>query len=308
MNICIPDFIKLGPEVIEQIKSLGNLTIYDDANNDEDVIISRIKDADIITANYINITSKVIRNSPKLKYVVVPAVAADWVDIVTCREVGIKVLNCPTYNSQAVAEHAIGLMFAVKRQIVNAHNMILNGEWKPKSLMGTELKGKRLTVYGYGNIGKRVYDLASGLGMDVSYINSKTSKEEVNKLIGESDVIVLYLPLNDKTKGLFGKEKIQLMKPSAILINVARGLIVDNNYLINALENKEIAGAGLDVFPDDNTITKPTDLIMKYTKLNNVVLTPHLGYFTQESSIRLGEELVADIKSCIEGQPIHVIS
>lgn len=307
MKIVIPDFIDLTSDMKAKIIALGDVVIHEDIVNDEAQIINRIKYAEIITANYINITAKIIESSPNLKYIIVPAVAYDWVDAEAAKKRNIKIINCPTYNSQAVAEHALGLMLAVSRRLIEAHNSISEGLWTPKKLQGNEVCNKNLLVVGHGKIGGRVLSLGQSIGMNCQYVDSKSTDDELNHRISEADYIVLALPLNEKTKGMFGENKIRLMKKTAILINVARGLIVDNDFLIKALEDQLIAGAGLDVFPDDNTIKEPTQLITRYAKLPNVVLTPHIGYNTKDSMLRLGEELYNNIKACIDGNPINVV-
>lgn len=222
---------------------------------------------------------------------------------------GIKILNCPTFTSQAVAEHAIGLMFAVKRHIVVSNQSILQGKYSGKRTEGTEVKGKTLVTFGYGNVGKKVVEMAKGLGMGTGYINTKTSEKESNELLRKADVLVLCIPLNEKTKGILDTAKISLLKKNSIVINVSRGLVVDQSALYNALLEGKIAGAGIDTFPsDENTLGKTPEEIMKFAKLPNVVATPHIAFKTKEAMERLGEELIKDIESCVEGNPINVVN
>jgi len=308
MKIIITDKIDLVPEHDKVLRAIPDIKVYDDTNNDPKVIIKRIKEAEVATANYIDFPSEVLKQAKKLKYVIVPAVGYDWVDVKEATEQGIKVINCPSFNSQAVAEHAIGLMLAVKRRIVEAHNSILEGKWTPKILTGTEVMGKHLVTVGYGNIGKRVCKLAEGLGMSVAHIDSETTVDAFDMHIAEADVLVLCLPLNDSTKGIINRKRISLLKPNVVLINVARGLVVDQDALYEALTKGNIAGAGIDVFPNDNSITKPSAEILKFAKLSNVVATPHLAYNTEGSIFRLGEQILASIQSCIDDKPINVVN
>ncbi len=309
MRVVITDKINFDAQSRKRLEKIPNIRIYDDVPSGKEGIIERIKNADIVTAWYIDITREIIEAAPKLKYIVVPAVGTEWVDSKTATKKGIKVLNCPTFNSQAVAEHAIGLMFAVKRKIVAAHQSILKGEYSAKKFEGTEAKGKMLVTFGYGNVGQQVTELAKGLGMETGYINTKTSEQESTDLLGKADVIVLCLTLNEQTKGIFDATKISLLKKSAVIINVARGLVIEQSALYNALTEGKIAGAGIDTFVnDENTLGKTPEEVMRFAKLPNVVATPHIGFKTKEAMERLGEELIKNIESCIKGKPINVVN
>jgi len=200
MKIVIPDKIELNKEHQIQLSELPNTTVYSDCVNDETEIINRITDAELITANYIDITENIINNAPNLKYIIVPATGYDWVDTKACDRKGIKIINCPTFNSAAVAEHAIALMFSLSKRIVESHISILKGEWKPKKFVGTELIGKNVFVIGSGNIGSKITKLATTIGMNCTSANSTTSDQEIDKNLGDADFVVLSLPLNEETK------------------------------------------------------------------------------------------------------------
>lgn len=311
MKIVITDKIDFPPETLEKLRKIPGIKIYDDVPSSKEEIIERIKDADVATTWYVDIPKDVIEATTKLKYIVVPAVQTDWVDKGAAREKGIKVLNCPTFTSQAVAEHALALMFAVKRQIVAANLQILNGGFNSKNFEGTEVKGKTLVTFGYGNIGKKIIEMAKGLGMETGFLNTQASEEESNNLLKKADVLVMCLPLNEQTKAILSSERLSLLKQTAVVINVARGLVIEQEAFYDALTSGRIAGAGIDTFPNDETTTtegKTPDHILKFAKLPNVVATPHMGFKTRESLERLGEELIKDIESCIENNPINVVN
>jgi len=308
MKIVIPDKIKVDVISRKKLESLPDIEIFDDIVNKPEVIIERIKDAEIVTANYIDLTAEVIRNAPKLKYIISPAVGYDWIDSKVATERGIKILNCPTFNTRAVAEHAIALMFAVSRQLVQANNSILDGKFDSMAYTGIEVGGKTLICLGNGNIGSKILTMAKGLGMNTDYIDTKTTSQEFDQKISKADVLVISVPLNEKTKALIDKSKLSLLKPTAIVINVARGLVIEQEALYESLLSKSIAGAGIDTFPDDQTIKVTNDQIMKFAKLPNVVSTPHMAFNTKESGERLGLELIADIESCLKGQPINTVN
>jgi len=308
MKLTIADELELKKEHIEELKKLTDLTVFNDKVSDEEEIIKRIGDAEIVTVNYFDLTKNIINNCPNLKYVIVPAVGYDWIDVATCNERGIKVLNCPTFNSNAVAEHAIGLLFATARRVVEANRHIISSQWNPGSLTGVEIRSKRLLTIGYGNIGKKIHDIAKGIGMVTDYANSGTSESDLAAKIQQSDVVVLCYPLNEKTKGSFNKAKLDLLKPDAILINVGRGLLVDQDYLKYKLINKEIYGAGLDVFNKDETLRSGREDIIDLAKLDNVVATPHIGFNTKEASERLSSEVIENVKSIVNGKLINVVN
>lgn len=307
MKIVITDRIELPSTATEKIKQL-QAVLHEDTPGDEATIIERIKDAEIITANYIDITPAMIDAAPQLKYIIVPAVGYEWVDYKYAASKGIKVLNCPTHNSLAVAEHALALLFAASRNIVEADLALRNGDWQQEKYKGFELSGKRLGLVGHGNIGKNIARMAEGLGMSVAHTNSKSTGDELDRLLSESDVVVLCLPLNENTKNLISAERLKLMKQTAVLINVARGAVVDQVALYGALKSGRIAGAGLDVFAGEPLKGVPSDEIVNLSKLSNVVATPHIGYNTEETATRLGDELLANIQSCIDGSPVNVIN
>lgn len=308
MKIVIPDKLDISESDRKRLEAYSDITIFDDVDNNPQNIIERIKGAEVITANYIDITSEIIKVSDSLKYIISPAVGYDWIDIKTAIEKGIKVLNCPTFNTYAVAEHAIGLIFAVYRKIVESHQSIVRGEWTPMKYVGYELRGKNLLSIGYGNIGRSVVKMADALGMETQFANSSTTENELNQMISQADVVVLCYPLNEKTKGSFNAQKISLMKPTSILINVARGLVIDQDALFKALKDNRILGAGLDVFNKDETLTSGRNDIIEIAKLPNVVATPHIAFNTHETKERLGSELLNTIDSILNGSPINVVN
>jgi phosphoglycerate dehydrogenase-like enzyme len=308
MKIVIPDKIELDKKSTDELKNLPNITVYEDLPQDTAALIERIKDAEIVTANFVDLTKKVIEAAPRLKYIISPAVGYDWIDAETATQHGIKILNCPTFNSQAVAEHAIALMFAVKRKIVRANISMLNKKIAPKEFVGSEVSGKTLTTFGHGHIGKKIIEIANGLGMKTQFIDTQTPEEMIKQIISGTDVLVLCLPLNKHTTGIMSAERIALMKPDAILINVARGLVVDQAALYETLSEGKIVGAGIDTYPKDETVKETTEDINRFVQLLNVVSTPHIGFNTKEALERLGPEIIKNIQSCIDGRPVNVVN
>lgn len=306
MKIVFPDYIELMEQHVSQVKSLGEVTIYNDIPSRDEEIIKRIAGAELITASWISVTEKIIQSTPSLKYVMLPGVGYDSVDIKAATEAGIKVINCPTHNTLAVAEYSICLILAVTRKIVAANISLRNGNWNTQAYVGTELSGKQLSLIGYGNIGRKVAQFATSFGMDVSYANSNTPPSQMDELIANADILSLHLPFTEQSKYLIDERRINLMKKSAYLINSARGAIVDPQALLTALKEKRIAGAALDVFENEPITGNPNEQILQLTQLDNVVATPHIAYNTEETAMRLGEELIGNIQACIKGSPINV--
>lgn len=307
MKIVFPDRIDLDEESLAKFRELG-VEMYDDTPSDEPVIIERVRNAEIITANFIDVTRNIIDNAPNLKFIISSAVGYEWIDYKYAAGKGIKVLNCPTQNAEAVAEHAITLMLAVAHRIVEADASLQNGEWRQQDLIGIELNRKKLGLVGYGKVGKLVEKKAIGIGMKVQYVNSASTPEELDMLLQESDVVCLCLALNDSTQGLIDERRLKLLKKNAIFINVARGALVDEVALVKLLERSAFRGAGSDVFQNEPFTGSAPSSIQEIAKLPNVIATPHMAYNTEETTKRLGDELLADIQSCVNGDPINVIN
>lgn len=308
MKIVIPDSLNLPERHIKELKEFGDVVIYHDTPRSESEICQRISDAEIIIPNWIKITTHIIRNARSLKFIIIPAVGYENIDMKAASRAGIIVSNCPTHNTRAVAEHTIGLVFSVTRRIIEANADLKNGEWHPNNYTGIELKDKRLGLIGYGNIGKTVAEIARNIGMVISYTNSKTPVNELDQLISDSDIISLHLPITDKTRHLIDERRLRIMKKEAYLINTSRGAIIDQNALIKVLESGHLRGIALDVFEDEPYTGKPSEGLLELVKYRNVIATPHIAFNTQEAACRLGDELMANIRAVINGKPLHVVS
>ncbi|NJN56748.1 MAG: 3-phosphoglycerate dehydrogenase [Leptolyngbyaceae cyanobacterium SL_5_9] len=308
MKFVLPDPSDLSEADKAKLKSLGEATFYEEMPATEEEVIQRIDGAEMIAVSWINVTENIIRSSPNLKYIVVLAVGYDQIDLKAASVADVKVINCPTHNALAVAEYTIGLIFAVTRRILEANLFLREGNWNQQRFRGVELRGKQLGLIGYGNSGREVEKLAIALGMHVSHATSKTSPTDLDRLIATSDILSLHLPLTEQSRHLIDERRLNLLKPSAYLINTARGAIVDQQALIKILNQKRIAGAALDVFEDEPVSGLPTREMLELIRLGNVVATPHIAYNSEEMAARLGAELIANIQACIEGKPINVVN
>ena len=276
-------------------------------------LIERIKDADTV----INIRSaipfprEVLEACPRLKLLSVWGTGVDHVDLVAAEELGITVSNTPGYGAPYVSEHALALALAVSRRIVQSDRRIREGGWTEGFV--EELYNKTLGVVGTGAIGRRMIQLGQGIGMKVVAWTFNPTPErareygvdflELGDLLRQSDVVSLHVALTPDSEGLIGKEQLALMKPSAFLINVARGAVVDEAALVDALQDRRIAGAGLDVFE-----VEPLSPGHPLTRLDNVVLSPHAGSMAYNGTMRGLEMSIENLEQFAAGSPVNVVA
>ncbi len=215
-------------------------------------------------------------------------------------------------NVYATAEHTIALMLALVRKIPQAHNDVLNGNWKRENWQGSELHGKTLGIVGYGRVGYQVTKIAVTFGMWITVYDKYNDKcfidygdngfyenARLEFVLKDSDIITVHVPLNEETKGMFGREQFELMKPTAYFINTSRGAVVNEDALLWALENRQIAGAALDVVCNEPNINPK---LIEYAKTHdNLILSPHLGGNTVESRKKTQIFIANKIKEYIKG-------
>jgi D-3-phosphoglycerate dehydrogenase len=254
----------------------------------------------IVIRSATTITEDLLAKAPNLKYVIRAGEGTDNIDKVACRAKGVKVSNTPGANNNSAAEHAIALMMTVLRQTAQATQSMGEGKWDKNSFMGMELWKKKIGIVGMGRIGQILAKRLSGFEVSVTYFDPVTESvdipfakkvNDIEELFKTCDVITLHVPLIPATKNLVGKKLLDLMKPNAILINAARGGIVNEEDLLESLKAGKIRGAGLDVFSQE-----PLADNSPLRKLPNLVLTPHLGATTLEAQERVGEMAVDQLK------------
>lgn len=292
-------------------KVLGDrveITYYDNRVEDSETLIERSKDAEIVVLSNFQYRKDVIEKCPNLKMICVAFTGVDHVDIDYCKDRGITVCNCAGYSTVAVADLVFGLLINLYRNIVECNIVTRKGVTK-NGLVGFELEGKKFGVIGTGAIGMRVANIAKAFGCEV-YAYSRTVKEgkeikyvDLNTLLSTCDVISLHVPLNENTKGLINEENIKLMKKNAVLINTARGPVVDSKALSDALKNNIIAGAGIDVFEIEPPI--PVDHVL--FDAPNLIVTPHVAFATKESMVKRAEIVFDNIDKYINGSSQNVI-
>lgn len=263
------------------------IVCYDTRTTDVKELGERGKDADIIALGNLPFPREVLEQCENLKMLAVAFTGLDHVDLAYCEERGIKVQNCAGYATTAVAELTFGLMLDVYRNILPCDEAARAGGTKD-GLVGFELEGKTIGVVGTGAIGARVIELAKAFHMNVLAYNRTPGKVKdvdyvaLEELLEKSDIVSLHVPLTPETKGIIGEKGLALMKPSAILINTARGPVVDTKALADALQSGKIAGAGIDVF-DAEPPLDPADPLLHTP---HTVVTPHVAFATKESMIK----------------------
>lgn len=291
-------------------------------------------DAEIVSVFiYSNVTREVLDAMPNLKLIATRSTGYDHIDMEACRERGILVANVPRYGENTVAEHAFGLILALSRKIYQAVLRTSRMDFSTEGLRGFDLYGKTLGVVGAGAIGMHVIRIGKGFGMNVLAYDTKEQQllAEVlgyryvsfDELLSESDVITLHVPLIPATQHMINHDTIKLIKPGAILINTARGAIVDTSALVTALNEGIISGAGLDVLEGEEEIKEEAQLIAEtlpveklrtmvqnYALLHrdNVIITQHIGFYSLEAEERIMETTVNNIRSFRAGTPQNVVN
>lgn len=281
---------------------------YKDRQEDTDTLIERSKDADIVVLSNFKYGREVMESCPSLKMVCVAFTGVDHVDIDYCREKGITVCNCAGYSTSAVADIVFAMVISLARNIIPCQDKARNGGTKD-GLVGFELDGKTFGIIGTGAIGTRVAKIANAFGCKViAYSRTKKDLPDVEfvtmeELLKKSDIVSLHVPQTPETTGLIGKEQLELMKPEAILINTARGPVVDSAALAAALKNGTIAAAGVDVFNCEPPLLAEEPLLAA----PNTLLTPHIAFASHQAFEKRADIVAANIKCWLEGKPQNVI-
>lgn len=255
------------------------------------ILLPKITGLVIRSATKVN--KELIDAAPNLKYVVRAGEGTDNIDKPYCAQKGIKVSNTPGANNNSAAEHAVALMLTVLRKTAQADASMKKGEWNKDAFTGNELTNKTVGIMGFGRIGQIVSKRISGFDPKIlffdpmvhaSQVNWATKVNSLEELFTKSDIVTIHTPLIDATKGVVNYNLLSKMKPGAILVNAARGKIVNEVDLYEILKAKKIKGAALDVFANE-----PLETESKLKELDNIILTPHLGGSTEEAQFRVGE-------------------
>ncbi len=314
MKITVLDGNALNPGDLSwsPVEKFGNLTVYPRTSPED--VVSRIGDSDAILLNKINITEDVLSKCPNLKYIGVQATGYNVIDLEACRKHNVVVTNVPSYSTAGVAQ----MTFTYITQFASLSQMhsesVKNGDWVKcpdfcywkAPLM--ELEGKTLGIYGYGSIGRRVAQIAKAFGMKV-IVCTRTQKPDIENpvdfetLLKESDFITLHAPLTDKTREIMNSKTLSMMKKSACLINTARGLLVNENDVAQALKDGTIAGYAADVVSEE-----PMKADNPFLSARNTIITPHIAWAAVETRQRLLDVVVENLRCWTDGKPQNVVS
>lgn len=308
------DRAQIVPGMQQQLDGAGiTLAWHNGEPKDDTEWLRRIGDANGVLV-YWAIPDAVLRAAPALRVISwVGTGVSTFVNLDLATERSIAVCNTPGYGNTAVAEHAVGLMFALARNTVAMHNALAAGEWPREDVGGFELAGKTVGVVGLGGIGTRVAQLCSAIGMRViAWTRNPTDERlrvagatyaSLDDLAKGADIVSLHLLATPDTNGIVSSAFLRQMKPSAFLVNTARGELIDDMALIDALREGRIAGAALDVF-----VPEPLPADHPYRALPNLILTPHIGYRTPEASERTVRIAIENLIDFATGHPRNVVN
>jgi glycerate dehydrogenase len=315
MEIVVTDGYALNPGDLnwKSIEAFGELKVFDRTPSNQ--VAERCKSADIILSNKTEINKEIISNLPQLKLISVLATGYNIIDVIAAKSRGIPVCNVPAYGTQSVAQHAFALILMLSNRTDVHTSSVAKGEWV-KSLDWSysktpliELLGKTLGIVGMGSIGEQTARIANAFGMKVLYYNRRKKSTDLGEysdltsLFSKSDFISLHCPLTADNKEFVDAALLKTMKPSAFIVNTARGQLINEQDLANALNDEQIAGAALDVLskeppPSDNPLLKA----------RNCFITPHNAWSTKEARQRIMTVTAENIKAFLDGHPKNIVN
>ena len=282
----------------------------------EDELIEKIKDVHVLgIRSKTNVTRRVIEAAERLMVVSAFCIGTKQIDLEACKENGVVVFNAPYSNTRSVVELAIGEIIMLMRSVFQRSTEIHNGQWNKTAAGSREVRGKKLGIIGYGNIGKQLSILAEALGMDVCYydvedklaLGNATKIDELSELLAVSDVVTLHVDDNSSNKNFFGEKEISQMKDGAHLVNLSRGFVVNIEALVAALKSGKLAGAAVDVYPEEPS--KNGEFYTDLKGLPNVILTPHVGGSTEEAQRDIADFVPSKIMAYINsGNTVDAIN
>lgn len=319
MNIVALERNSAGTDIpVDCWNELGNVTCYANTVTEEEVR-ERVGDAEVIIANKAPMNERTLKDAPNVKLICELATGFDNCDLTYCKSRGIKVTNVVDYSTAMVAQHTFTLALALSQKLPHYDNYVKSGAYAAQDRFSNfdvpflELEGKTWGIVGMGNIGKRVAKIATAFGCKVIFhsITGKstcTDYPQVDKdtLLAESDFLSLHCPLSDLSRNFIDREALQKMKKTAILINVARGPVVNNHDLYDALVEGEIQAAGLDVI-EKEPITAENPL-SKFMDSNRLIITPHLAWASVEARTRCVEGVYLNIQAYLRGEDRNVVN
>ncbi len=309
MKIVLLDKNSIGHDTpLDGLIVYGDVTVYDSTSSDE--LVDRVRDAEVIILNKIKITEDVMRKAENLRLICVFATGYDNIDIEAARKCNVAVCNVPAYSTDSVTLFTIANVLSLYTHLKEYNRYVTSGEYSASGIPNKltpvyhELKGKTWGIIGLGNIGKAVARVAESLGANV-IANKRTPDSEykcvdIDTLCRESDIITIHCPLNDETRNLINKSRIDFMKPDVVIVNEARGAVINDIDIVDALKTRRIGAFGSDVYTTEPFSTDhPFYEIRNY---NNVLFTPHAAWGAYESRERCINVICDNIKSFLLGE------
>ncbi|WP_082232011.1 phosphoglycerate dehydrogenase [Halobacillus massiliensis] len=296
----------LSEDGIKPLLEAADIEAVMDSSLSHEELLNELKNSDaLIVRSQTQVTRELFENAPNLKIVGRAGVGVDNIDLDAATDHGVVVVNAPDGNTISTAEHTMAMLMSLARNIPQAYHQLKQNRWERKKFVGVELKNKTLGIVGFGRIGREVAHRAKGHRMNVIAFDPFLTKEkaekagvqhgELEEVLQQADFLTVHTPLIDKTKHLINKETIKLMKPGARILNCARGGIVEEDALYEAIQNGKIAGAALDVFEEEPAIDHPL------LSLEEVIATPHLGASTVEAQENVATDVSYDIIEQLRG-------
>lgn len=318
MKIVILDGYTLNPGDLswDELKQSGDVEIHD--RTPQEKVVERAKDAEVVFTNKTPLGEDLLKQLPRLKFIGVLATGYNIINIEVAKQQGIVVSNVPGYGTPSVVQMTFALLMELTLHVQHHSNTVREGKWSASKDFCywdyplVELANKTLGIIGFGDIGGKVADVATAFGMSIIG-NSRTQTDQshrknfrwvsVTELLEQSDVVSIHCPLTPETKGLINKENLQLMKPSAYLLNTSRGPVIVDQDLADALNSDVIAGAGIDVLS-----TEPPPAGNPLFTAKNCIITPHIAWATKEARSRLMDITVNNLNAFLKGEPVNVVS
>lgn len=308
-KVLITDYVWPSTDPERAVLEAGGAEVVVAPDSNEETLAGLARDADAIMTCFAQVTENVVRAAERCKVIGRFGVGVDNIAVSTATELGIAVTYVPDYCVDEVSDHVMALLHAWNRRIVLFDRSVKERGWgsQPLTMRMMRLRGKTIGIVGFGRIGQAVAAKARAFGMNVlasdPFIDSSAvesfggSLVELDQLLGESDFVSLHTPLSDETRNMIGRDQLAAMRQEAFLINAARGPLIDEEALYNALASGVIAGAGLDVMVD-NVPSQEHPLLA----LENVIITPHVAFFSQESTLELEQRAAAEVVKVMHGE------
>ncbi len=317
MRIVVLDGYTLNPgdNPWNEVAALGELEVYD--RTPPESVVERAKGADILLTNKTPVSAETLQQLNTLKFIAVLATGYNIVDVETAKARGIPVSNVPVYGTDSVAQFVFALVLEHAHSVKHHSDAVKEGAWARSEdfcfwdMPLIELRGKKMGIVGFGRIGQRTGALANAFGMEVLAYDIDRSAEpgypfdwrELESLFEEADIVSLHCPLTPENEGLVNRDLLVRMKPAAFLVNTARGPLVNEQDLADALNAGRIAGAACDVVSSE-PITADNPLL----KAKNITLTPHIAWATREARARLMQMTAENVRAFLAGAPINVVN